>query len=167
MSAVINVFLNLLILSVTHPCARATHTVQLKLAQQAREGVDKQYRSLATSIKDLEEHIRQMLSRKEVEVEIQEEEEETGELEGEIKWLSPKPKTRVQAALDTAKALSERVYGALQYVAGAAVYLPHQLKGGATNAYEKAHELYTTLKPVSCLTRFIAFDPGGDNTPTL
>ena len=75
--------------------------------------------------------------------------EETGEQEGEIKWLTPKPKTRVQVALDTAKGLSERVYGAFQYVAGAASYLPHQLKGGATSAYEKAHELYTTLKPVS------------------
>ena len=74
--------------------------------------------------------------------------EETGEQEGEIKWLTPKPKTHVQAALDTAKRLTERVYGAFQYVAGAASYLPHQLKGGATSAYEKAQELYTTLKPV-------------------
>lgn len=122
------------------------HVHQLKVAQQAREGVDKQYRSLASSIKDLEEHIRQMLSRKEVGEEVQ---EENGELEGEIKWLNPKPKTRVQAALDTAKVLSERVYGTFRYVVGATAYLPHHLKGGATTAYEKAHELYTTLKPVS------------------
>ena len=122
--------------------------MQLKLAQQAREGVDKQYKQLASSIKGLEEHIRQMLSRKpaEDEVEIL---EESGEQEGEIKWLTPRPKTRVQAALDAAKALSERVYGTLKYVAGAAGYLPHHLKGGANSAYEKAHELYTTLKPVS------------------
>lgn len=93
-----------------------------------------------------------MLSRKEASGEDTQAswvQEETGEQEGEIKWLTPKPKTRVQAALDTAKRLSERVFGAFQYVAGAASYLPHQLKGGATSAYEKAHELYTTLKPVS------------------
>ena len=77
--------------------------------------------------------------------------EETGEQEGEIKWLNPKPKTRIQAALDSAKALSERVYCAFRYVASATTYLPHQLKGGATSAYEKAQELYSTLKPVSRL----------------
>lgn len=107
--------------------------------------MDKQYKNLASSIKDLEEHIRQMLSRKPAE----ETPEETSEQEGEIKWLTPKPKTRVQAALDAAKALSERVYGTLRYVTGAAGLLPHHLKGGANSAYEKAHVLYTTLKPVS------------------
>lgn len=89
-----------------------------------------------------------MLSRKE---EPGEDTSENGEeeQEGEIKWLTPKPKARVQAALDTAKALSEKVYGAFQYMTGAVTYLPHQLKGGATSAYDKAHEIYTTLKPVS------------------
>ena len=117
--------------------------------------MDKQYKNLASSIKDLEEHIKQMLSRKEAaggEEDIPAswvQEEETEEQEGEIKWLTPKPKSRVQAALDSAKRLSERVYGTFQYVAGAASYLPHQLKGGATGAYEKANELYVTLKPVS------------------
>ena len=129
-------------------------SIQLKLAQQAREGVDKQYKSLTTSIKDLEEHIRQMLSRKsseEEEPEIGWEQEEKCEQEGEIKWLNPRPKTHVQSALDNAKALSEHVYGAFKYMASAAAFLPHHLKGGATTAYEKAHDLYTTLKPVSCL----------------
>ena len=94
-----------------------------------------------------------MLSRKPAEGEVEIVElEESGEQEGEIKWLTPRPKTRVQAALDAAKALSERVYGTLKYVAGAAGYLPHHLKGGANSAYEKAHELYTTLKPVSLST---------------
>ena len=115
--------------------------------------MDKQYKNLSSSIKDLEEHIRQMLSHKGAPSEEEPHDswvqEETEEQEGEIKWLNPKPKTRVQAALDTAKRLSEKVYGAFQYVAGAASYLPHQLKGGASSAYEKAHELYTTLKPVS------------------
>jgi hypothetical protein len=111
--------------------------------------VDKQYKHLATSIKDLEEHIKLMLTRKEATGEEDTLQEEAEEQEGEIKWLTPKPKSRVQAALDTAKRLSERVYGAFQYVSGAASYLPHQLKGGATSAYEKAHELYVTLKPVS------------------
>ena len=109
--------------------------------------MDKQYKHLASSIKDLEGHIKQMLTHKEASGEVQ---EDTEEQEGEIKWLTPRPKSRVQAALDMAKRLSERVYGAFQYVAGAASYLPHQLKGGATGAYEKAHELYITLKPVSC-----------------
>lgn len=113
--------------------------------------MDKQYKHLASSIKDLEGHIKQMLTRKEASGEEDTLQEETEEQEGEIKWLIPRPKSRVQAALDTAKRLSERVYGAFQYVAGAASYLPHQLKGGATGAYEKAHELYITLKPVSRL----------------
>lgn len=116
--------------------------------------MDKQYRNLTASIKDLEEHIRQMLSRKPAgEGEEEEEEQEKCELEGEIKWLNPRPKTRVQVALDTAKSLSERVYGAFQYMAGAVTLLPHHLKGGATGAYEKAKELYTTLKPVSGVSK--------------
>ena len=73
--------------------------------------------------------------------------EETEE-EDEIQWLSPKPKSRLQSSLDYAKQLSERVYTASQSVAGAATYLPHQLKDGATRVYVYAQELYTTLKPV-------------------
>ncbi len=77
------------------------------------------------------------------------------ESDDDIQWLSPKKdetKSFLQATLDYAKQLTERVYGALQSVARATTYLPHHLKTGTTQAYTQAHDLYMSLKSVRSRT---------------
>ncbi len=68
----------------------------------------------------------------------------------QIQWLKPQP-SRLQSTLDYAKQLSERVFSGLKSVSSATSYLPHHMKEGATQAYDYAQEIYTQLKPVSCL----------------
>lgn len=123
---------------------------QLKVAQAAREGMGKQYQNMQTALKDLEAQLKSLLSRQAKEEGVSWLPEESGEGEDDIQWLIPKQnKSRVQATLDYAKELSERVYGTFQSMARATSYLPHHLKGGTSQAYAYAHELYMTLKSAS------------------
>ena len=117
----------------------------------------KQYQQAQTALKDLDSHVRAMWSRGK---QSKEEEgiglltEESQEGEEDIKWLPVKQgKGVLQGSLDSAKALSERLFGAVKSVASAATYLPHQLKGGADQIYSQAQELYTTLKSVGTCGR--------------
>lgn len=121
---------------------------QLKLSRDLREKAGQQYENISSTLKDLQDHVKEMLSRT-----AQGEEnkvtwlpDETEE-DSQIEWLKPKP-TRFQSTLDYSKQLSERVYSGLKSISGATSYLPHHLKGGATQAYDYAQELYTQLKPV-------------------
>ena len=124
--------------------------LQLRLAQSAREGVEKQYHNVQSALKDAESQLRKLMKRQQAKEDVtwtpDEEEDEDDE---DIQWLTPKEnKTRLQATFDYTKQLSEQVYGRLQTVVKATTYLPHQLKGGASQALEYAQELFTTLKSV-------------------
>lgn len=130
-----------------------TFVSQLKLAQAARDGVDKQYQTVTSAMKDLEEHIKQMmLSRQQSQAVMswlpkEDEDEESVN----VGWLIPaqKPQGVVQSSLDYAKQLSEKVFRGFQSVTVATTYLPGHLKGGATQGYQYAQEMYSTLKLVS------------------
>ena len=107
---------------------------------------------MQTTVKDVDARVRAMWSGGKP---SQEEEgmglllEESQEGEEDIQWLPVKQKKGVlQASLDSAKALSERLFGAVKSVSSAVTYLPHQLKGGAAQLFSQAQELYTTLKSV-------------------
>lgn len=119
------------------------------MAQAARDGVDKQYQTVTSALKDLEEQIKQLLSRKAKNTEMtwppKDDEEDT-----KIEWLSPKPQGILQSSLDYSKQMSEKVFHTFQSVTVATTYLPSHLKGGAIHAYQYAQEMYSTLKPVRC-----------------
>ena len=120
------------------------------MAQSAREGVDKQYKHLQSSLKDVRQQLSSLVSRSKT----QEEpaislEEESEEKEVDLESMTPKEKvTLLQGALDYTKQLSEKVFTAFQSVTKATSYLPHHLKSGATQAFTYSQELYTTLKSV-------------------
>ena len=119
------------------------------MAHDLRDKAGQHYQSVATAIKDLEGHIKEMLSRTaQGEDKVNWLPDETEE-DNEIQWLKPQPVSRLQSTLDYAKQLSEKVYTGLRSVSGATSYLPHHLKGGATQAYEYAQELYSHLKTVN------------------
>ena len=121
------------------------------MAQTVREGVDRQYNNLQDTVKELDSKLRALLhqhAKKDGAEQTSWLPEESGEEEDEIQWLTPKPKGSVQSALDYTKQLSERVFTAFQSVSQAITLLPHPLKGGASQAYNYAQELYTTLKAV-------------------
>ena len=122
------------------------------MAQIAREGVDRQYNNLQDTMKELNSKLRALLHQHAKKDDAEQTSwlpEESGEEEeDEIQWLTPKPKGSVQSALDYTKQLSERVFTAFQSVSQAITLLPHPLKGGASQAYSYAQELYTTLKAV-------------------
>ena len=122
------------------------------MAQIAREGVDRQYNNLQDTVKELNSKLRALLRQHAKKDDAEQTswlpEESGDEEEDEIQWLTPKPKGSVQSALDYTKQLSERVFTAFQSVSQAITLLPHPLKGGASQAYSYAQELYTTLKAV-------------------
>lgn len=127
---------------------------QLKIAQSTRAGVGYQYERAQDTLRSLEAQLKTLLSLqgKATGETITLVHEPSGEeSDDDIQWLTPqeeKTKTFLQATLDYAKQLSEKIYGALQSVVQATTYLPHHLKEGATQAYTQAHDLYISLKPV-------------------
>ena len=120
------------------------------MAQSARDGVDKQYKHLQSSLKDVRQQLSSLVSRSKTEEEPTISlEEESEEKEVDLESMTPKEKvTLLQGALDYTKQLSEKVFTAFQSVSKATSYLPHHLKSGATQAFTYSQELYTTLKSV-------------------
>ena len=120
--------------------------VQLKMVQTARDGLDRQYETVTTALKDLEDQIKQLLTRKSADTD---EVKEGGEDEDSVvPWMNP-PRGTLQASLDYAKQLSEKAYNSFGSVNVASRLLPQHLKESAGQAYHHAHDMYSTLKPVS------------------
>lgn len=119
----------------------------LKLAQATRDGIDKQYHNVTSALKDLEEQIKQLLSRHSSTNWLPDSDEED---DNEVKadWLTPKSQGIVQSPLDYAKRLSEKVFHTFKSVTVVTAYLPSHLRGGANQGYQYAQEMYSTLKPV-------------------
>lgn len=119
------------------------------MAQAARDGMDKQYQVVTSSLKDLEDQIKQLLSRQS-RSEGDWPPKDDGEEDGvKVEWLDPKPKDGyMQASLDYAKQLSEKVFHTFQSVTVVTTRLPSHIKGGATQGYQYAQEMYSTLKAV-------------------
>lgn len=142
--------------------------LQLKLAQAARDGMDKKYQTMTSALKELEGQIKQLLSRQSSSLLVKDEDDDE---EGvKVEWLTPTPQGAIQSSLDYAKQLSEKVFRGFQSATVATTYLPGHLKGGATQGYQYALEVYSTLKPVRVLDMkcVIAFTstayPLGPNT---
>lgn len=124
----------------------------LKLAHAARDGLDRQYQTVTSALKDLEDQIKQLLSRQAATGEggaswLPKDGEEKEE-DNRIEWLNPRPRGTLQASLDYAKQLSGKVFHSFQSVTVATTYLPKQLKDNAGQAYQYAQEMYSTLKPI-------------------
>ena len=119
--------------------------LQLKMVQAARDGLDHRYQSLTGSLKDWEGQLKQLLTRKTANTDddmcAEEEEDNT------VPWLNP-PRGTLQASLDYAKQLSEKAYNSLGSVTVASRFLPGNLRENADLAYERAQNMYSTLKPV-------------------
>lgn len=126
------------------------------MAQAARDGMDKRYQTVTTALRDLEQQLQRLLSRQSKSAEASwppKDEEEEGV---KVEWLDPKPQGGyVQSSLDYAKQLSEKVFHTFQSVTVVTAYLPSHLKGGATQGYHYAKEMYSTLKPVSSGTHYL------------
>lgn len=121
------------------------------MAHSCREGVDKQYKHLQTSLKSVRQQLGSLVTRSKTDQEptITLLEDSEGK-EVEIESMTPTEKaTLIQGVLDYTKQLSEKVFVAFQTVSSAATFLPHNLKSGATQAFTYSQELYTTLKSVS------------------
>lgn len=120
------------------------------MVQAAKDGLDRQYDTVTTALKDMEGQIKQLLTRKAASTE--EEEvcvKEGGEDEDSVvPWMKP-PRGTLQASLDYAKQLSEKAYNSLGSVTAASRLLPTNLKESAGQAYRHAQDMYSTLKPVS------------------
>ncbi len=122
---------------------------QLKLAQAARDGMDKRYQAVTLALRDLEEQLKQLLSRQSKSVEMDWPSKDDEEEGVKVEWLDPKPQEGyMQSSLDYAKQLSEKVFHTFQSVTVVTDYLPSRLKDGATEGYQYAQEMYSTLKPV-------------------
>lgn len=123
----------------------------LQMAQNAREKASEHYKTLQVTMKELEAQIKTLLAKKAT---TDQQTSLLPEEEGEknIEWLDPKPKGSIQAALDYAKQLSERVYTSLHAVTRATSLLPHHLKDSTTHAFGYAQEFYTTLKSAKAPT---------------
>lgn len=120
------------------------------MVQAARDSVDQKCQSLTTTLKDLEDQLKQLLSRKPTNTdESCSKEGDEDEEDKVIPWLNP-PRGTVQASLDYAKQLSEKAYNSLSSVTVASRLLPGNLKDSAGQAYRRAQEMYSTLKPVCC-----------------
>lgn len=112
--------------------------------------MDKRYQTVTTTLKDLEDQLKQLLSRKPYAVDVSwlpkdDDEEDSMKIE----WLNPKSQGVIQSSLDYAKQLSEKVFHTFQSVTVVTTRLPSHLKGGATQGYQYAQEMYSTLKTVS------------------
>lgn len=124
--------------------------LQLKIAQAARDGIDKQYNTVTSALKDLEERIKLVLSRQSNNEGASWLPKDSDE-DVKIEWLNPKPQGTLQYTLDYAKQLSEKVFHTFQSVTVTTAYLPRHMKEGAIQAYQYTHEMYSTLKPVNTL----------------
>lgn len=121
------------------------------MAHTCREGVDKQYKQLQGSLKNVRQQLGSLMTRSTTKQDptVTVLEDDDGK-EVEHESLTPKEKaTLLQGVLDYTKQLSEKVFTAFQTVSKATSYLPHHLKSGATQAFTYSHELYTALKSVS------------------
>ena len=121
------------------------------MAHTCREGVDKQYKQLQGSLKNVRQQLGSLMTRSTTKQDptVTVLEDDDGK-EVELESLTPKEKaTLLQGVLDYTKQLSEKVFTAFQTVSKATSYLPHHLKSGATQAFTYSQELYTTLKSVS------------------
>jgi len=122
--------------------------LQLQMVQATRDGLDQKYQTLTGRLKDFEGQLKQLITRKtaisgdEVCAEEGEEKEDNT-----IPWLNP-PRGTLQASLDYAKQLSEKAYSSLGSVTVASRFLPGNLKENAGLAYQRAQDMYSTLKPV-------------------
>ena len=121
------------------------------MAHTCREGVDKQYKQLQGSLKNVRQQLGSLMTHSTTKQDptVTVLEDDDGK-EVELESLTPKEKaTLLQGVLDYTKQLSEKVFTAFQTVSKATSYLPHHLKSGATQAFTYSQELYTTLKSVS------------------
>ena len=121
------------------------------MTQTCYEGVDKQYKQLQGSLKNVRQHLGSLVTRSTTEQDptVTLLEDNDGK-EVELESLTPEEKaTLFQGVLNYTKQLSEKVFTAFQTVSKATTYLPHHLKSGATQAFTYSQELYTTLKSVS------------------
>lgn len=111
--------------------------------------MDKRYQAVTLALKDYEEQLKQLLSRqKSVKADWPSGDDED-EDSVKVEWLDPKPQGGyIQSSLDYAKQLSEKVFHTFQSVTVVTDYLPSRLKDGATQGYQYAQELYSTLRPV-------------------
>ena len=131
-----------------------THTLlQLKMAHGAYEGMDKQYKHLQSSLRNVRQHLGSLVTpsasttARDPTVTLLDDSEEK---EVELESMTPKEKaTLFQGALDYARQLSEKVHTAFQTVSTTTTFLPHHLKSGTSHALTYSQELYTTLKSVS------------------
>lgn len=118
--------------------------------------MDKQYQTVTSALKDIEEQIKKLLSRQSSSVGMSWLPKDSDEDDEKDDWLTSKPQGIMQSSLDYAKQLSEKVFHTFQSVTVATTYLPSHLKGGATQGYQYAQEMYSTLKPVSfCVICYI------------
>ena len=118
------------------------------MAHTCYEGVDKQYKQLQGSLKNIHQQPGSLMTcsttKQDPTVTVLEDDDRK---EVELESLTPKEKaTLLQGVLDYTKQLSEKVFMAFQT---ATSYLPHHLKSGKTQAFSYSQELYTTLKSVS------------------
>ncbi len=100
--------------------------------------MEKNYQAVTSSLKSLEDQIKQLLSQ-------QCSFDEKADGEG-VELV--KPQDTLQSSLDYAKQLSDKVFHSFQSITVATSYLPHRMSGGANQAYQYAQEMYSTLKPV-------------------
>ena len=115
--------------------------------------MDKQYQSVASALKDLEEQIKQLLSRQSgVEHVSWLPKDDDDDCEVKVDWITPNSQGIVQASLDRAKQLSETVYHTFKSVTVATTYLPSHLRKGTIQGYQYAQEVYSTLKQVSAIS---------------
>ena len=114
--------------------------------------MDKRYQDVTSALKDVEERIKLVLSRQSSGVGMSWLSKDTDEDEVKIEWLTPRSQGLVQSSLDYAKQLNEKVFHTLKSVTAVSAYLPSHLRGGATQGYQYAQEIYSTLKPVGYLS---------------
>ena len=117
------------------------------MAHTCYEGVDKQYKQLQGSLKNVRQQLGSLMTCSTT----KQDPTISGRHKERRNW-SPDTKGEghtTQGVLDYTKQLSEKVFTAFQTVSKATSYLPHHLKSGATQAFTYSQELYTTLKSVS------------------
>lgn len=112
---------------------------------------------MASALKELEEQIKQLLSRQSNVENVSWLPKDTDDEDDEVKmdWITPNSRGIVQASLDRAKQLSETVYYTFKSVTVATTYLPSHLRKGTIEGYQYAQEVYSTLKQASTVRMLI------------
>lgn len=119
--------------------------------------MDKRYQSVTSALKDMEEQIKQLLSHQsKVGWPSKSSDDEDDDDAVKVDWITPNSQGIVQSSLDYAKQLSEKVFHAFKSASVATTYLPSRLRGGATQGYQQAQEMYSTLKSVKILRVLLA-----------